>query len=117
MSTAGTMDTTIACNRFATDGVAAGESGEQDADALAIQDEHREDRARLDDDHVGVSGVLGGRGLANIEYPIGHHEMPGRADRQILGEAFDDAEDDRIAVRQASGDGSSSRGSRSRSPH
>ena len=68
-------------------------------DPLPVEDEHGEDGAELDGDGVGVGGVLGGVGVADAEDALGDEQVPGRADRQVLGDALDHAEHDRLPRR------------------
>ena len=77
-------------------GVLADEALEHRHDALPVEDEHGEDGAELDGDGVGVGGVLGGVGVADAEDALGDEQVAGRADRQVLGDALDDAEHDRL---------------------
>ena len=54
------------------------------------------DRSQLDGDRVGV----GGDALGQPEQPLDHEQMPGRRDRQELGDALDGAEERRLGHRQ-----------------
>jgi hypothetical protein len=69
-------------------------------DAAPVEHEHGGDGAELHHHEVRVDGVA-----VQVEQAGDHREMTGRADRQELGEAFDEAEDDALEERQLGGEG------------
>ena len=58
--------------------------------ARAIQTQHGEDGAGLDRDGIAIGGLL----LRNAQQALCDQQMPGGADRQIFGNAFDEPEDE-----------------------
>ena len=80
--------------------VAAGDALQHVDESTPVETDDREDRADLDDHGVRLGDVARRVGLADVEQLFGHGEVPGRADREVLGDPFDDAEHDRLRDRQ-----------------
>jgi hypothetical protein len=76
--------------------VAAGDAPHHAPKAARVEHEDGEDGAKLDDDDVGVCGVLAFDGVREAERMGRQQEMPGGADREVLGDALDDPQYDRI---------------------
>ena len=59
---------------------------------LPVQNDHGEDRTRLDRDRVRVGRILRTRMRADVDELLRHEQVARRADRQELRDALDDAE-------------------------
>ena len=79
-------------------GLAMPEADEDGEEGPPVEHDHRKDRAELDDDveHRPVVRIV-------AEQRAGKDEMAGRRDRDELGDAFDDAEDDQGKQRNIHG--------------
>jgi len=76
--------------------VATDESGRHRLQTRVIEHDDGKDGASLDRDRVRVGRVLGRVGVADAEQLLRHEQVPGRRDRQELGESLDDSQDRRL---------------------
>ena len=76
--------------------VASQDAAQDRHEAAPVQDDDCHDGAELDGDGVGVSGCLQLGIVGDAEQVLGEQKMPRGADRQVLGDAFDNAEDDGV---------------------
>jgi hypothetical protein len=63
---------------------------------VAVEAEHSQDRAGLDRDLVGLDRVFSVAVLTDVQRARQDEQVPGRADREELGESLDQPEEDRL---------------------
>ena len=76
-------------------GVPPEEAADHLEHAGPVEAEDREDGAALDDDVEGIRGAFARR-VIEAQQARGDDEVSGRGDRQVLGDALDESQDDRL---------------------